>query len=291
MRLVRYGPPGSERPGVWLDDTPKSGQASILDVRHMAFDIEDYNAHFFSRWGLERLRALLQEDGRKLIPAEGLRLGPPVARPGKIVCLGKNYADHAAEFDAQLPDSPILFTKAATALSGPFDPIALPKGSNEADTEVELAAVIGRTARRVPESEAMAFVAGFSVLDDVTDRAAQRAGKQWFRAKSFDTFCPLGPFLVTADEVPDPQNLRVYSRVNGVALQDGHTSQMIFRIAHLISFISFTMTLEPGDVIATGTPGGIGSARRPPVLLKPGDQVEIGVEGLGMQSNRVVGTG
>lgn len=287
MKLVRFGPTGAERPGAWIEE---DGQPQILDVRAMAFDIEDYNSHFFSHWGIERVRALLRESRRGLatrpawlVPAENMRLGPPIARPGKIICLGKNYADHAAEFDAALPDQPILFSKAASALTGAFDPIVIPPGSKAVDAEAELAVVIGETARRVSERDAMKHVAGYTVLDDVTDRDVQRAAGQWFRAKSFDTFCPVGPFLVTPDEVGDPQALRIGQKVNGKVLQESNTSHMIFKIARLIAFISAQITLEPGDLIATGTPGGIGSARKPPVLLKAGDTVEIGVERVGVQ--------
>jgi 2,4-didehydro-3-deoxy-L-rhamnonate hydrolase len=282
MKLVRFGPPGEERPGVLIEDA-----SAILDVRAMAFDIEEYDSHFFSRGGVERVRALVREGGRKLVPAGGMRMGPPLARPGKIICLGKNYADHAAEFDAVLPARPILFAKAGTALAGANDTIVLPPDSKVVDCEVELALVIGRTARRVPEREAMSYVAGFTVLNDVTDREAQRDDQQWFRAKSFDTFCPTGPYLVTPDEVPNAQSLRLYSSVNGRILQDSNTSRMIFRIPYLISYISAGITLEPGDIIATGTPGGIGSARKPPVLLRPGDAVELGVERVGVQTSRV----
>ena len=281
MKLVRFGPPGQERPGVLFENDLK-----ILDVRAMAFDLEDFNGHFFTHWGVQRLQALLKEPALKTVPADGVRLGPPVARPGKIVCLGKNYADHAAEFDAEIPTSPILFSKASSSLAGPFDPIMLPRGAKVVDGEVELAVVIGRTAQHVSEADAMQFVAGYTVLNDVTDREAQKEGKQWFRAKSADTFCPLGPYLVTPDEISDPQNLRLYSKVNGRTLQDSNTSKMIFKIAYLISFISASITLEPGDLIATGTPGGIGSAHKPPVLLKPGYKVETGVEGVGVQSGK-----
>jgi 2,4-didehydro-3-deoxy-L-rhamnonate hydrolase len=278
MKLVRFGPPGQERPGVLIENGSR-----ILDVRAMAFDMADFNSHFFSHWGVQRLRALLKEPALKTVPADGVRLGPPVARPGKIVCLGKNYADHAAEFDSEIPKSPILFSKASSSLAGAFDPIVLPRGAKTVDGEVELAVVIGQTVQRASESNAMQCVAGYTVLNDVTDRDAQKEGKQWFRAKSADTFCPLGPCLVTPDEVRDPQNLRLYSKVNGRILQDGNTSKMIFKIAYLISFISSSITLEPGDIIATGTPGGIGSAHKPPVLLKPGDEVETGVDGVGVQ--------
>lgn len=281
MKLVRFGPAGNERPGVLLDNN------HILDARGMAFDIDDFNGHFFAKQGLQRLQALLKESGRKTIPAEGVRLGPPVARPGKIVCLGKNYADHAAEFDAQLPDSPILFSKAVTAIVGPSDPIILPPGATEVDTEVELAVVIGRNAKNVSEKDAMSHVAGFTILNDVTDRKAQRDGKQWFRGKGCDTFCPLGPYLVTLDETGDPHALRLLSKIRGQILQNASASQMIFKIPYLISFISATITLEAGDIIATGTPGGIGSARKPPVLLQRGDEVEVSIDRLGTQRNPV----
>ena len=283
MKLVRFGPPGEERPGVLMENDSK-----ILDVRAMAFDIEDFNGHFFTHWGIQRLHALLKEPSLKTVPMEGVRLGPPVARPGKIVCLGKNYADHAAEMNSAPPTSAILFGKAPTSLAGPFDPIVLPRGAKVVDCEVELAVVIGKTARRVSESDAMQFIAGYTVLNDVTDREAQKEGKQWFRAKSADTFCPLGPYLVTPDEICDPQNLRLYSKIRGQILQDNNTTKMIFKIAYLISFISAAITLEAGDIIATGTPGGIGSAHKPPVLLRPGDAVESGIEGVGVQTNKVL---
>ncbi len=283
MKLVRFGPPNQERPGVLMEKDSK-----ILDVRAMAFDIEDFNGHFFTHWGVQRVQALLKEPALKTVPAAGVRLGPPIARPGKIVCLGKNYADHAAEFDAEIPSSPILFSKAPTSLVGPFDPIVLPRGAKVVDGEVELAVVIGRTARGIPESEAMQFIAGYTVLNDITDREAQKEGKQWFRAKSADTFCPLGPYLVTPDEIRDPQNLRLYSKIGGRILQDSNTSKMIFKIPYLISFISAAITLEAGDIIATGTPGGIGSAHKPPVLLRPGDTIEAGAESVGDQHSNIL---
>lgn len=285
MRLVRFGPPGRERPGLWLD---RDGDAAILDVRAMAYDIADFDERFFARHGLARLRGLLAEPNPRLVPARGVRLGPPVARPGQLVCVGKNYADHAAEFDAEVPTAPLLFAKATSSLIGPEDPIRIPAGFREVDAEAELAVVIGAPARRVTEHEALHRVAGYTVLNDVTERAAQREGKQWFRGKSFDTFCPLGPWLVTTDEVPDPQDLAVRSRRNGQPLQDGHTRDMLFPVARLIAYISATQTLYPGDVIATGTPAGVGFARRPPVLLTGGDVIEVEVERLGRLRNAVV---
>lgn len=288
MKLIRFGAAGKERPGVWLDGTEPEGKPMILDVRAMAFDIEDYNEHFFVNFGLERVANLLREPGRKLVSTEGMRLGPPVAQPGKIICLGKNYAAHAREFDSKIPDSPILFSKAGSALSGPTDPIILPEGVTRADGEVELAVVIGKTAHRVTERDAENYIAGYSILNDVTDREAQRAASQWFRGKSPDTFCPLGPFLVTRDEIADPHRLRLTSAINGRLLQDGNTADLIFKIPFLIAFISATITLRPGDVLATGTPAGIGSARTPPIFLKPGDRIECTVESMGQQSNPVM---
>ena len=288
MKLVRFGPRGAERPGVWLADTPAPGQASILDVRAITFDIADYDAHFFTHYGIERVRALLLETQPKLVPAAGVRLGAPVARPGKIVCLGKNYAAHAAEFDSAIPQTPIFFSKATTALNGPFDPIVLPRGSARVDGEAELALVIGRTARRVDAAAALDYIAGYTILNDVTDRDAQREGQQWFRGKSADTFGPLGPYLVTPDEISDPHRLRITQRVNGQTLQDDSTQQMLFKIPFLIAYFSAAITLEPGDIIATGTPAGIGSARQPPVLLRAGDVVEIAIENLGEQRSPAV---
>ncbi len=284
MKLVRFGAPGAERPGVWLDDR---GTPEILDVRAMAFDIADYDAHFFTHWGIDRLRGLLMEPVQKRIAADGVRLGPPVARPANLICIGKNYADHAAEFDGAPPSEPILFAKAPTAIIGPRDPIRIPAGWTEADAEAELAVVIGRAASRVEAASALAYAAGFLALNDVTERRAQREAGQWYRGKSFDTFCPLGPFLVTADDVADPQQLGVRSRLNGAPLQEGNTRDMLFPVAQLIAYISRTLTLQPGDVLATGTPSGVGFARKPPVLLQPGDEIAVEIDGLGSTCNRV----
>lgn len=284
MKLVRFGPPGREQPGLWIDD-PASPR--ILDVRGMAFDIADYDAHFFSHHGIARVAALARETHRKEIPAVGVRLGPPVARPGKIICVGKNYADHAKEFDAVVPSSPILFSKATTALNGPFDDIVTQPDAATTDAEVELAVVIGKTTRSVPESGAADTIAGFTILNDLTDRAAQKEGQQWFRGKSFDTFCPMGPWLVTPDEFDAGRDAALISRLNGDILQTGHTRDMMFGIAKLIAFISRDITLEPGDVIATGTPAGVGMARTPPLYLKDGDLIECEIEGLGRIANRV----
>ena len=284
MKLVRYGQPGHERPGLWMEH---QGEPAILDVRGMAFDMADFDGFFFARFGLERVAALAREHKRRIIPADGMRLGPPVARPGKIICVGKNYADHAKEFDAVVPTSPVLFSKAVTTLSGPYDPIIVLKDAATTDAEVELAVVIGRTAIRVAERDALDHVAGYTVLNDVTDRKAQKDGLQWYRGKSFDTFCPIGPWLVTPDEFDLANGAALTSRLNGSVLQQGHTRDMMFGVAYLISFISANITLEPGDIIATGTPAGVGFARNPPVLLKPGDLIECEIEGLGVIANPV----
>lgn len=285
MKLVRFGEFGEERPGVLIEEADK---AMILDVRAAVFDIEDYDEHFFSHYGLARLENLLKERKQKMIPAEGIRLGAPVARPSKIICLGKNYAGHAKEFDAKVPSSPILFSKSTTAMVGPNDSVVLPPYCGIVDGEVELAVVIGKQAWKVSENKAFDYVAGYTILNDVTNREAQRADQQWFRGKSADTFCPVGPWLVTKDEINKPHNLKLKLIYNGIVLQDDSTANMIFKIPFLISFISATITLLPGDVISTGTPAGIGSLRNPPVVFHPGDKIELEIEGLGRQENKIV---
>ena len=281
MKLVRFGKKGKERPGVWM------GDGRILDVRALAFHIEDYNEHFFENHGLGQLRILLDDPGAKYIDAEGVRLGVPIVRPSKIVCVGANYAAHAKEFGHDIPEEPILFSKATTSLNGSNDPITMPEGAQVVDSEAELAVVIGKTASKVRKEDALDYVAGYTVVNDVTERIVQKANGQWFRGKGFDTFCPMGPFLVTPDEVPDLRNLRVWQTLNGEMLQDGNTDDMMFSIPFLIEYISQGMTLLPGDVIATGTPPGIGSAHEPQVLMKPGDVVEVGVDGVGVQRSEV----
>ena len=281
MKLVRFGEKGKERPGVWI------GDGRILDVRALAFHIEDYNEHFFANHGLEQLRLLLNDPGAKYVDAEGMRLGAPIARPSKIICVGANYADHAKEFGHDIPQEPILFSKASTAICGPNDPIVLPEGAEVVDSEAELAVVIGKEASKVRAADALDYVAGYTVLNDVTERVVQKANGQWFRGKGFDTFCPVGPFLVTPDEITDAENLRVWQKLNGEMLQDGNTGDMMFSIPFLIEYISQGMTLLPGDVIATGTPPGIGSAHEPQILMKSGDGVEIGVDGVGAQYSEV----
>jgi 2,4-diketo-3-deoxy-L-fuconate hydrolase len=281
MKLVRFGNRGKERPGIWMED------GRILDVRALAFHIDDYDAHFFANGGQDQLKRLLGDRGAVYVEAAGVRLGPPVACPSKIICIGANYADHAREFGHAIPEHPILFAKASTAINGPHDSIVLPREARMVDSEAELAVVIGRQATAVTQSEALNYIAGYTVLNDVTERVVQKESGQWFRGKGFDTFCPMGPYLVTPDEIADVHCLQVWQRLNGQPLQNGNTADMLFNIPFLIEHISQGMTLLPGDIIATGTPPGIGSARDPQILMQPGDTVEVGVEGLGGQCSPV----
>jgi 2-keto-4-pentenoate hydratase/2-oxohepta-3-ene-1,7-dioic acid hydratase in catechol pathway len=277
MKLLRYGPPGEEKPGL-LDENGR--------IRDLSDKLNDLDGAALDP---NRLSALAKMDTESLPLVEGNpRLGPPVSGVGKIVAVGINYALHGAETKIDLPDEPILFSKAVTSLSGPNDPVVLPRGSTKADWEVELAVVIGRRAQYVSQEEAPGVIAGYSIMNDVSEREYQleRDG-QWLKGKSFDTFAPLGPWLVTPDEVPDPQNLRLWLNVNGDSRQDGKTSDMIFGVSNIISTISRYMTLMPGDVIPTGTPPGVGLGRTPPMFLKPGDVIDLGVEGLGEQRQEV----
>lgn len=288
MRLVRFGNIGQERPGIWLETDSTRSEPMILDVRKRAFDIHDYDEHFFASGGLERLEVLLKEKNLPLVRADKVRLGPPIGRPSKIVCLGANYLAHVSEFGGQKTEVPVFFSKATTSMCGPFDPIAIPVDS-VVDSEVELAFVIKKKACCVPESQALNYVAGYLILNDVTDRKAQKAASQWFYAKSYDTFCPMGPYLVTCNEIANPQGLRLLSKVNGKTLQSGSTAEMIHNIASIVAYLTKRITLLPGDVVSTGTPAGIGSAQRPPVVLKSGDIVELEIDQLGSQKNPVIG--
>ena len=277
MKLLRFGPPGEEKPGL-LDENGR-----IWDLSDKLNDLDG------AALDPDRLSALAKMDTKSLPLVEGNpRLGPPVSGVGKIVAVGINYALHGAETKIDLPDEPILFSKAVTSLSGPNDPVVLPRGSTKADWEVELAVVIGRRAQYISQEKALGVIAGYSIMNDVSEREYQleRDG-QWLKGKSFDTFAPLGPWLVTPDEVPDPQNLRLWLNVNGDSRQDGKTSDMIFGVSNIISTISRYMTLMPGDVIPTGTPPGVGLGRTPPMFLKPGDVIDLGVEGLGEQRQEV----
>lgn len=282
MKLVRFGEKGKERPGVWMED------GRILDVRALAFHIEDYNDHFFTHFGFRQLEALVKDPGATFLEADGVRLGSPIARPSKIICVGANYADHAKEFGHDIPEEPILFSKATSAIIGPNDSVPYPEGGQVVDSEAELAVVIGTEAFKVSRDDALDYVAGYTVMNDITERVVQKSNGQWFKGKGVDSFCPLGPFLVTPDEIPDLYNLQVWQKHNGEILQDANTKDMMFDIPFLIEFVSSTMTLLPGDVISTGTPSGIGSARDPQVLMKKGDMIEVGVDKVGAQRLKVV---
>lgn len=279
MQLIRYGLPGQEKTGVLIDGVRYS----------TARYCKNFNEAFFATGGLDLLR-LITSDGRKLpkVPAKA-RWASPIARPGKLVCIGLNYADHAKESGAELPAEPIIFMKATTACCGPFDEVIIPQGSVKSDWEVELAVVIGKRATYVDEAEAMSCVAGYCLHNDLSEREYQleRSG-QWDKGKGCDTFAPLGPVMVTADEIPDVHNLHLWLKVNGKTVQDSNTSNLIFKIPFLVSYISRFMTLLPGDVISTGTPPGVGLGMKPPVYLKPGDVMELGCEGLGVAKQQCV---
>jgi 2,4-diketo-3-deoxy-L-fuconate hydrolase len=273
MKLIRYGQPGQEKPGVILHE-------QRYDVA--AFG-EDYNEAFFATDGLARLARFLEEHAGQLPQiAADERLGPPVARPSKLLCIGLNYADHARETGATPPPEPVLFMKSTTAYVGPNDDLVIPKNSVKTDWEVELAVIIGKKASYVDEQEATACIAGYALHNDVSEREFQleRSGT-WDKGKGCDTFAPVGPFLATPDELGDLNNLRLWLTVNGQIMQDGTTANLIFKIPFLISYLSQFMTLLPGDIISTGTPAGVGLGMKPPVYLKPGDVVELGIDGLG----------
>jgi 2-keto-4-pentenoate hydratase/2-oxohepta-3-ene-1,7-dioic acid hydratase in catechol pathway len=281
MKLLRYGPKGQERPGL-VDE-----QGHVRDLSQHLVDIRG------DVLTPERLRRLAALDPRSLPVVEGKsRLGPPVAGIGKILGIGLNYRSHAEETGATPGKEPLLFSKAITALNGPNDPIVIPRNSTKTDWEVELAVIIGVKAQYVDEAKALEYVAGFAVINDVSEREFQKErGGQFVKGKSCDTFAPLGPWLVTPDEVADPQDLDLWLAVNGSRRQAGNTRDMIFPVAFLISHLSQFMTLMPGDVIATGTPAGVGAGCKPPVFLKPGDVIELGVEGLGQQRQEVFAHG
>lgn len=275
MRLIRFGAVGQEKPGLW-----QAGK--IVDLRAIFPEIPDISERFFNDGWLQRIEEV-EDPGRKM----DVRLGCPLCRPSKIICLGLNYLDHREESGFEKPQKPLLFCKTPNALAGPFDPILLPQSCDQIDWEVELAVVIGQAGKRIPAREALNYVAGFSVLNDVSGRQVQFSDSQWFRGKSFDTFAPMGPALVTVDEIENFQNLKLTARVNGEIMQDGNSADMIFDIPTIIAFISQDITLWPGDIISTGTPSGVGIFRDPPVLLKAGDVVECQVENIGTIRNTV----
>lgn len=278
MKLLRYGPPGRERPGL-LD-----AQGRIRDAGDL---LSDYD---FSTTDVASLFRRLAEVGPDALPLAppGVRIGVPVARIGKIVCAGMNYADHCREAGQSIPTEPSFFMKPSSCLVGPYDPILLPPGAHKLDWEAELAVVIGRTARSVEVARALDHVAGYTILNDVSERGWQfERGTQWVKGKSYDSFAPLGPWLVTRDEVPDPQAIRIELDVNSQPAQRGHTGQMVFGVAALVAYVSRFMTLHPGDVLGTGTPPGVGMGQQPPRWLRVGDVVDIRIEGLGTQRQQV----
>jgi 2-keto-4-pentenoate hydratase/2-oxohepta-3-ene-1,7-dioic acid hydratase in catechol pathway len=278
MKLLRYGLRGQEQPGM-LDGAGR--------IRSLVGAVDDIAASSLARASLEQLRRL-EVSSLPLVEADA-RLGPCVGRVGKIMCIGLNYADHAAETGAKLPSEPVLFMKATSAINGPYDEIRIPRGSTQTDWEAELGVVIGEPAKYVSEADALDYVVGYCVSHDVSERQFQKErGGQWTKGKSCDTFGPIGPWLVTKDEIPDPQNLRLWLDVDGERRQDGSTSNMIFGVKKLVSYLSQFMTLHPGDIITTGTPSGVGMGRNPPVFLRAGQTVRLSVEGLGQQQQRVV---
>lgn len=280
MRLIRYGAPGQEKPGVQIEG------------RYYGFRSfeEDYDELFFKTNGLKRLQRFSSDFPNDMfILPNNIRIGSPIARPSKIVCVGLNYADHAKESGSAIPKEPILFFKSTTAMIGPYDEVMIPRNSTKTDWEVELAVVIGRTARYVEVDEAMDYVVGYVLHNDVSEREYQleRSGT-WDKGKGCDTFAPLGPILVTKEEITDVHNIDIWLKLNGELLQTSNTNQLIFNIPYLVSYISQFMTLLPGDVISTGTPAGVGLGFDPPVYLKPGDVMELGASGLGIAKQEVI---
>ena len=280
MKLIRFGEPGSEKPGVHINGVN-------YDVSGF---IKDYDEFFFANGGLPHLAFMVEQHKTMLkkVP-EGIRLGSPVARPSKIVCIGLNYAAHAKEINAPIPKEPILFFKSTTALGGPNDDIVIPKNSVKTDWEVELAFVMEKKASYVSEEDAMDYVAGYCLHNDVSEREFQlERGGTWDKGKGCDTFAPIGPWLVTKDEIADVNKLRLWLKVNDKMMQDSNTDDLVFTIPQLVSYISQFMTLLPGDIVSTGTPQGVGLGFNPPVYLKPGDVVELGIDGLGTSKQNII---
>jgi len=281
MKLIRFGEAGKEKPGICMEGIN-------YDVSGF---IKDYDEAFFANGGLPHLAWMeLQHKGMLPKVADGVRLGAPVTRPSKIICIGLNYADHAKETGATLPSEPIIFMKATTALCGPFDDVVIPKNSVKTDWEVELAIVIGKKSSYVNEANAMEHIAGYCLHNDISEREFQlERGGTWDKGKGCDTFAPLGPWLVTTDEITDTNNLKLWLKLNEKIMQNGTTANLIFNIPFLVSYVSKFMTLLPGDIISTGTPPGVGLGQKPePFYLKPGDVMELGVDGLGTSRQKCV---
>lgn len=280
MKLIRFGEAGQEKPGVLIGE-------KRFDVSSL---ITDYNEAFFDENGLEKLKNVLQNNPELPEVDHTVRLGSPVARPSKIICIGLNYVDHCRETNAPIPDEPIIFFKSTTALCGPNDDLIIPKNSEKTDWEIELAFVIGKKASYVAEADAMQYVAGYCLHNDYSERAFQlERGGQWAKGKGCDTFAPLGPFMATTDEIEDIDNLKMWLTVNGKTFQSSNTSNLIFKIPFLVHYLSQFMTLLPGDVISTGTPPGVGLGIKPnPIYVKEGDVIELGMEGLGSSKQLAV---
>jgi 2-keto-4-pentenoate hydratase/2-oxohepta-3-ene-1,7-dioic acid hydratase in catechol pathway len=284
MRLVRLGERGKEIPGVQLSDS-----STVLDARSVT---SDFDPEFFASGGVERLRTAMKNGQLAPLRDAGLRIGAPIGKPEKIVCIGLNYRNHARESGMEVPNEPIIFMKAPNTLVGPHDDVWIPRKSQKTDWEIELAVVMGtKVSYLASPAEALACVAGYAISNDVSEREFQlERGGQWDKGKSCATFNPLGPWLVTADEVPDPQRLDMFLEVNGQRVQNENTSDMIFSVSHLIWYVSQFMVLEPGDVVNTGTPAGVGLGLRPPRYLSPGDEMRLGIDGLGEQRSRAIAT-
>ncbi|PPR26724.1 MAG: Ureidoglycolate lyase [Alphaproteobacteria bacterium MarineAlpha9_Bin2] len=296
MKIVRYGLKGKERPGIIDSDD---------NLRDLSSIVNDIDAEVLSSEGQEKLKSINLSE-LALVDDSELRLGVPISNVGKVVCIGLNYVDHAKETGSPIPSEPIMFMKPTSSLNGPNDEVVLPravilsesgdenenlyKESDQSDWEVELGVVIGEKARSVSISSALKYIAGYTIVNDVSEREYQlnAAGGQWIRGKGCDTFCPVGPWLVTKDEIHDPQELDVWLEVNGARVQSGNTNTMIFNVKTIVSYVSHFMTLEPGDLIATGTPPGVGMGMKPPKFLKPGDEMKVGIKGLGVQTQNVV---
>ena len=280
MKLIRFGEIGKEKTGILIDETHYDTSAFG----------EDYNEVFFETDGLSRLKKFVEEN-RSTLPRidKNVRLGSPIARPSKIVCIGLNYRDHAEETGAKIPEEPILFMKSTTAIVGPNDTVMIPKDSVKTDWEVEFCIVIGKKASYVKEDEVEQYIAGYLLHNDVSEREFQlERGGTWDKGKGCDTFAPLGPFLVTKDEIKDVNNINIWLKLNGEVVQNGNTRNLIFNVPQLISYVSRFMTLLPGDIISTGTPAGVGLGMNPPLFLRPGDVIELGADGLGVQKQMVV---
>jgi 2-keto-4-pentenoate hydratase/2-oxohepta-3-ene-1,7-dioic acid hydratase in catechol pathway len=278
MKILRLGPAGREKPAMLASD------GSLRDLSDLVSDISGATL----RTGLLDELSDLDPLALPLVTGEA-RIGPCVAGVGKFICIGLNYSDHAAESGMSVPREPVVFMKATSSIVGPNDDVVIPRGSEKTDWEVELGVVIGKHAKYVSEQDALSYVAGYCVVNDVSERAFQLEGTgQWVKGKSADTFGPIGPWLVTRDEVPDPQNLSLWLELDGQRVQSGTTKTMVFGVAHLISYLSRFMSLHPGDIISTGTPPGVGMGMKPPKYLRPGNTLRLGVDGLGVQSQRVV---